>query len=304
MTSEPYQKAESYMNNIQVDVTEKMLTEDAYKDMVKKFEDRYKSHVLNIVAKLKGGRPTASIKYADDCWDSLEIHGWKTYKHKYEKASRIRQREQELKQQHYEDRKASREARRVEKKMKQLRETEQAKEKQFKASQSKDSSKPKKEAAVSEAESEEESESEAEVDFSKEAKEEVDEVEVQDQSTMNPGVPSITSKRLGNFTTANTLATFSHTLTKEKKLNPANGILILERLDDILRAESEKLAERNKIRMNLVSIHKTGKIVCSDRPSDYKTMHKRIQQTIAELKEKTKPASKASSSSSKSSSRR
>jgi len=307
--SEPYRDAESLIKNIQIDVTERMMTPREFKNLLSESEKNFDEFLTGEVSKLQKGKSEASVSLAHQYWKNLEDFGWKNYQHRYERASKVHQRTHELQQRYVEQRKEMREARKLEKQSRLLQKAEKAKEEQFKASKNKSS---KSQKVVSESESQSRSESEAgsgtdidqEPDFNKEAEEEVHEEDVQEKLHMNPAIPTITSKRLEQMLDAPTLATYSQTLMSSDKLNPANGILLLQRMDEILKAENEKLAKMKLTRMPGFSIQVTGKIVKMGKQSTYKSMHESIQRTISGLQEKIKAVGKASSSSSKSTGRR
>lgn len=295
--SEPYKKADYVINNMSIDARQKMMTINEYMDMMNPYDNEFTEFLKDEATKLKrrGNTPLSSITLAEKYWDNHMEHGWKNYQFKYAMESRILERARELEQRYFEERKTDREERKKEQEAKlqrkRLRELEQ------------ETSRGMIHEMVSDAEtlSEPESGPDDEPNFVKEAAEEVVEEEAQDHLFMNPAIPTITSRELGQIPDALNLATLSQTLSKELKLNPANAILVLKRLDAILATDSQKLAKKGLTRMPGFSVQVTGKIVKTGKKSSYASMKAVIVKRISELEKKQQASSKASSSSSSSS---
>ena len=300
--SEPYQKAESFINNMPIDAALKMMTASEYMDMMNPYVKGFADFLKNEATKFKGSNPRSSIAIAEGYWQNLMEHGWKNYQFKYAKESRILARAHELEQRYFDERKANREERKKEREArnqsKRLKDLEQQAALGMKRVREQESG------SDAETLSEPESGSDAEPDFVKEAEEEVVEEEVQEKLSMKPDVPTITYRTLSHFPIALDLATYSQTMSKEFKLNPANAILILKRFDEILAADSQKLAKKGLIRMPGFSIQGTGKIVKTGKKSSYASMKAVIVKRISELEKKQQAGRKVSSSSSSSSSSR
>ena len=298
--SEPYQKAESFINNMPIDAALKMMTASEYMDMMNPYVKGFADFLKNEATKFKGSNPRSSIAIAEGYWQNLMEHGWKNYQFKYAKESRILARAHELEQRYFDERKANREERKKERdarnQSKRLKDLEQQAALGMKRVREQESG------SDAETLSEPESGSDAEPDFVKEAEEEVVEEEVQEKLSMRPDVPTITYRTLRQIPVALDLATYSQTMSKEFKLNPANAILILKRFDEILDTDSQKLAKKGLIRMPGFSIQGTGKIVKTGKKSSYTSMKAVIVKRISEL-EKKQQVGRSSSSSSSSSSR-
>lgn len=297
--SDPYQKAETFINKIPVDPAQKMMTGQNYTDMMTPYMKEFAAFLKSESTKFKGNNARSSIAIAETFWQNLVEHGWKSYQLKYERESRIHERARELQQRHEDERKANLEERKKEREARNQR--KRVKELEQQAALGMTRVHEQESGSDAETLSEPESDSDAEPDFVKEAKEEVVEEEVQAKLSMRPDVPTISSRTLSHYPLALDLATFSQTMSKEFKLNPANAVLILKRFDEILAADSRKLAKKGLTRMPGFSIQGTGKIVKTGKMSAYSFMKAVIATRISELEKKQQVDRKASSSSSSSS---
>lgn len=298
--SEPYQKAETFINKIPVDATQEMMTGEKYMNMMQPYMKEFAGFLKSESTKFKGSNPRSSIALAEGYWTSLMEHGWKIYQFKYAKESRIRARAHELEQRYFDERKVNREERKKEREARKNH-SKRLKDLEQQAALGMNRDREQESGSDTETLSEPESGPDAEPDFVKEAEEEVVEEEIQEKLSMRPDVTTIAYHTLRQIPVALDLATYSQTMNKEYKLNPANAILILKRFDEILAADSQKLAKKGLTRMPGFSIQGTGKIVKTGKMSSYTFMKAVIVKRISELEKKQHAGSKASSSSSSSS---
>jgi hypothetical protein len=307
----PYRDAKTLIDTMQVDAGKEMLTWDQFLDKMVQYWDGYSKFVNDIATQLRSQvnkqEELESVNMAHRWWNNLMYYGWDKYQNKYARASKVLQRSLENESRYFDERRAVREARRLEKATRlhsqRLRELEQQGQQALLRSQQRKVG-IEAESASEQEESDEGTKTEDEPDFTKEAEEEVDEEEVQEQL---PSHPTITPRTLREIPEPEELAKYSQTLSKENKLNAANAILVLNRLDEILAEKSQKLEKKGLVRMPGFSIQATGKIVKTGKQSSYALMSAAIKRTIAGLEKKKQPAAAgrtASSSSSSSSSSR